>query len=75
MAITLETPAYYYIPLIIIGDMFFIFGTSKLLATMADDVRAEIQALNEQQEIGKNIHKIVEMHSTIKQLSEKGTLA
>lgn len=69
---TLEAPSVYYVPLIIIGDMFFVFGTCKLLATMIDDIENELQALNGQQEIVKGIRKIIELHSTIKQLSGIG---
>lgn len=69
MAVVLEAQTMHYVPLLAISDMFFVFGTCKLVATLADDVGNNFQSLNEQREINKNICKIIEMHSTIKQLS------
>lgn len=66
----LEVPCFYYAPLVIIFDLIFVFGICKLLAAMADDVNAELQSLNEQREFHKSIHKFIELHSSIKQLSE-----
>lgn len=68
----LVAPTYWYAPLIIVGDMFFVFGTCKLLATMIGDIENELQALNGQKEIEKSIRKVIGMHSTIKQLSGNG---
>lgn len=72
MALAFVAPSFYYDPLIIIGDMFFVFGTCKLLAAMIDDIETELQTLNEPQEINRSIHKVIEMHSTIKQLGKNG---
>lgn len=71
VAIALVTPAFYYAPLIIICDLFFVFGTCKLLATMANDIETELKTLKKLPELNRNIHKIMKMHSTFKQLSSK----
>lgn len=69
-AILLEIPCSYYAPLVLIFDLFFAFGICKLLGAMADDIGTELQYLNKPHELMKNIHKFIELQSTIKRLSE-----
>ena len=60
----------------VLCDLFLAFGICCHLTTFTDDLKAKIQEFSEQSKIDgnqtefiKTFHKIVEFHSTAKQLS------
>lgn len=57
-----------YIPLTIISDLFFALGICEQLCALADDITMELPTLNDSSKIKEKLPKIIELHSTTKEL-------
>lgn len=57
VAAILEALPIYYAPLLVLSDLFFVFGACKLLSTMADDVCTELRHRNTTKKLKKPFAK------------------